>query len=392
LKWNIRALERDKGKHPVLICAPCLEQVTKANEVQEIIKNSEKFYFAKLREHENRRATVEAQEYAGEIVQGILLNDSEMRDFETLFEDERLVEEIEKMLEGSAEIACDEGPEQEVESQTLNVAPKDLEGEKTNGGIELKDPGWASVDHAEEIDKENQTPPVHQQRKSDRILRILRERKQEISTKSKKGVKIKTNQNVDKTGVFIPCSSSTKVKFPRTYNKSNRFNCPKCSKDFSSKQSLCKHIQAVHDKKTRFECDFCPKVFFSRGNIVWHLCYHLIAKRKTPKTFPKPAVMTTLHCSICYKLLANKQNLRSHIDAVHEKKVNFSCDLCPRQFYNKSKLKRHMTTHIFTNDDTSNSDRPFKCNFKNCGKFYKTQHGLRQHQQCHSGKCEFVFE
>jgi hypothetical protein len=173
---------------------------------------------------------------------------------------------------------------------------------------------------------------------------------------------------------------------------SNRIKCPKCSKDFSSTKNLRLHIQEVHDKKTRFECDFCPKVFFSRNSIGLHLRHHLISKRKTPKTFPKPAVMSPLHCPICFKLLSSKHVLQVHIDTVHEKKVKFACDLCPRQFYNKSHLMNHMATHIFRNDDTFNSDRPFKCNFKNCGKFYKNQDGLRTHQKAHSGKCDFVLE
>jgi uncharacterized Zn-finger protein len=172
----------------------------------------------------------------------------------------------------------------------------------------------------------------------------------------------------------------------KSHDNSKRFKCPKCSKDFSRTRSLRAHIQELHDKKTRFECDFCPKVFFSRHSILMHLRCHLIAKRKTPKTYSKPAVMTPLHCPICFKLLANKSCLQKHINTVHEKKINFSCDLCPRFFYFKSHLMNHMTTHIFSNDDTSNSDRPFKCNFKNCGKFFKTRIGLRKHQKCHSGK------
>jgi KRAB domain-containing zinc finger protein len=146
--------------------------------------------------------------------------------------------------------------------------------------------------------------------------------------------------DIDGCGKFFKTKQEL-LNHKTTHDKSNRIECPKCLKELSTKANLRRHISEVHEKKTCFECDFCSKVCFSRNG------------------------------------------LGSHIKSIHEKKINFSCDLCPLHVYYKSNLKKHMATHIFTNDNTGNSNRPFKCNHKNCRKFFKTQDGLKHHQKCH---------
>jgi uncharacterized Zn-finger protein len=86
-------------------------------------------------------------------------------------------------------------------------------------------------------------------------------------------------------------------------------------------------------------------------------------------------------CLICSKTLSSKDNLRSHIETVHEKKTRFTCPHCPKAFYYKHTLQDHISSHTFTNDDTTNSYRPFECDVDNCGKFFKTKGQLKQHQR-----------
>jgi KRAB domain-containing zinc finger protein len=89
-----------------------------------------------------------------------------------------------------------------------------------------------------------------------------------------------------------------------------------------------------------------------------------------------------LQCVVCEKIMKSKRVLKLHTERVHEKKNKFECDHCPMVFYHKSNLKKHITArHIFTNDDTSNSNRPFKCN--SCNKFFKTKDKLEQHEAVH---------
>jgi Zinc finger, C2H2 type/GAGA factor len=92
-------------------------------------------------------------------------------------------------------------------------------------------------------------------------------------------------------------------------------------------------------------------------------------------------------CQICSKVLSSNYSLKEHIENVHEKKKRFSCDLCPKSFYRKPSLISHITyNHIFPNDHATNSNRPFKCDFKGCGKFFKTRADLKVHERVHSGK------
>jgi hypothetical protein len=172
----------------------------------------------------------------------------------------------------------------------------------------------------------------------------------------------------------------------KTHDETIQVKCPKCLKLLSSKKYLRNHIAEIHEKKSRFECDLCPKVYYSKSSMVVHLRRHLMAKLKTPEIVTKPTEMTSLHCPICFKLLSSKQYQQMHIKVIHEKKVKFSCDLCPHQSYFKFDLRKHMSSHIFCNDSIYNSNRPFQCNFKNCGKFYKTQYDLKHHQKRHTSK------
>jgi uncharacterized Zn-finger protein len=107
-------------------------------------------------------------------------------------------------------------------------------------------------------------------------------------------------------------------------------------------------------------------------------------KVSTTNAKKKPSCLRTVQCPICSKKVANKYSLKSHIEAVHEKKKPFTCTHCPKAFNQKQQLIDHIAhRHTFENDNTSNSNRPFKCTFDGCGKFFKTKTNLKLHQKTH---------
>lgn len=53
-------------------------------------------------------------------------------------------------------------------------------------------------------------------------------------------------------------------------------------------------------------------------------------------------------CPVCSKMLSNKNNLKTHIQTIHEKKLPFICpyENCGKQYPNKSRFNVHVRTHV----------------------------------------------
>ena len=54
-------------------------------------------------------------------------------------------------------------------------------------------------------------------------------------------------------------------------------------------------------------------------------------------------------CHICgYKAVTN-QNLKTHVEAKHENKRNYSCNVCEAKFYNAVQLRNHVKGMLLLN-------------------------------------------
>jgi uncharacterized Zn-finger protein len=157
----------------------------------------------------------------------------------------------------------------------------------------------------------------------------------------------------------------------------SKTKCSECSMVFPSISTLRQHVLKIHSAE--FQCDLCSFVTKCQSDFIAH--FHNMHIDFKP-TLPKPAVLTRFHCQICYKKLSEKTKMRRHIETVHEKKTRYNCDQCTMKFYQVKDMRTHkMMVHTFVNDDTTNANRPFKCDQEGCNMYFKDKGILQRHRK-----------
>ncbi|XP_050362659.1 zinc finger protein 569-like isoform X2 [Nymphalis io] len=118
-------------------------------------------------------------------------------------------------------------------------------------------------------------------------------------------------------------------------------NQPNCTKVYTNKSHLDRHINSIH-KESEIDILYC--------------------------------------CPKCMKKYANRQNLKRHIKVTHiNNKKQFLCDICKVYFKKKHQLRSHMHVH--------NGIKPFRCPF--CEKDFVTLYEKKKHMKNHKTyECE----
>ena len=155
------------------------------------------------------------------------------------------------------------------------------------------------------------------------------------------------------------------------------FKCDQCSKDFSRKAQLNKHVDVVHNNVRKHKCEMCEKLFGSKSDLVQHTkVNHSVAEKGFKESsqdlageqnlekaelkssplvnnskpdintkIPQNATLKTIICALCNKYFTKKSSLNCHVSNVHEKKKNYTCDKCGKEFFKKSPLIDHNNSH-----------------------------------------------
>ncbi|XP_069704344.1 zinc finger protein 594-like isoform X2 [Periplaneta americana] len=215
------------------------------------------------------------------------------------------------------------------------------------------------------------------------------------------------------------CNLEYHLKIHEKKTVSGNVICNVCKKTLKNEENLQRHMMAVHKMSETYYCDKCNRRFKRASKLKKHVAYHekltedddslhcnlcnaqfkmkfyLLKHIKDHEDCPEKINCT---CNICFKHIMGMTQFQKHMlqhqipterkEAAAISKVQkfkndykkktqdavFTCDLCKRDFKEKSKLVRHMSVHMKTS-----LRRVYPCTENNCSKQYYTSWGLSYH-------------
>nr|XP_046255318.1 zinc finger protein 1035 [Scatophagus argus]XP_046255319.1 zinc finger protein 1035 [Scatophagus argus] len=154
------------------------------------------------------------------------------------------------------------------------------------------------------------------------------------------------------------------------------YNCPVCSKQFSSKSGLLAHQNQQHPNEKPFRCELCGKTFALRRYLKEHERRH---RQKSAAQNTAQSAQQKLKCTKCNSEFSTAQDLSLHMRFHAEKEVGeYRCDMCYKSFSQRSLLKQHQESHV--------GQVVYECN--ECDKAFAFPHLLEEHQQTHAGSSQ----
>jgi len=255
------------------------------------------------------------------------------------------------------------------------------------------------------------------------------------TTNVNKGVKVKGVRGNEKGNTVLSCAacnitfnSQHEMELHRTDHiktasppggASIEFPCAICSKGFSDRYKLFKHMQVEHmstsensyqgkgtvaaankaAQRLGTDCEVCGEGFERSKDLKDHYLSVHNLKRKEEGFVQADR---EFECDICFRVLADAYKLKRH-RAIHTGEYNFACQLCDRKFYAKDQLERHMAIHSAREQNDillrEAGYRPvgharvggkvgaYKCDI--CGRGLSDEWKLKRHRARHTGDLPF---
>ncbi|CAG9770179.1 unnamed protein product [Ceutorhynchus assimilis] len=173
------------------------------------------------------------------------------------------------------------------------------------------------------------------------------------------------------------------------------YNCEFCGKSFNTHKDIRSHRLIVHTDSSnwKYRCEICNKSFPIKTNYDCHMkrhlgekqfACHLCEKRFTTKCdlqrhTRSHSDVREYKCMNCDKEYKDERVLKVHMAKIHGigvgkvkvpiRERNYACQLCPKAFYAKNKLVRHLYTH--------SGEKPFDCPM--CDKKFNDKSYVKQH-------------
>ena len=177
--------------------------------------------------------------------------------------------------------------------------------------------------------------------------------------------------------------------------------CTVCGESFQGSLDLLAHAE-IHHRGSDHRCNLCGKVCNDDQAVAMHV------DAKHGKNLPPNT------CQQCGRTCKDNKTLLKHTFE-HTKEKMFSCSKCPKMFYNRARLKRHMLSHRnkvvacdtcgeefpdgrslmnHRHSHSSISGRQFPC--KECGKTFGSRSSQQIHLRIHTGErpygCRFCWK
>jgi len=182
--------------------------------------------------------------------------------------------------------------------------------------------------------------------------------------------------------------SKTSLKFKFSSNRDKPkpvFKCDQCENTFSTKILLTKHSHQVHWETYGYAALPINLVVCNKGTCLEVCLSKELLKEHRRKVHNDNVKVKAgnkkFQCEECGKKISSPECLRLHVDAIH-RGIRHQCPHCPYNTGWPKNLDEHvMFYHTHVNDE---SILKYQCSI--CGKKFKRQNSLAEHELTHNPK------
>lgn len=144
----------------------------------------------------------------------------------------------------------------------------------------------------------------------------------------------------------IYMSKSNLTRHIRTIHNINKYRCLTCYNSYELKSNLIKHIKNKHNDTNNFGHSVITKYNKGSNNnkIKCNICSVLlttVSELNTHIKLHKQPIIFNCNYINCDKKYTSNGGLTKHIKIVHNKEINYRCDKCKYECFDKTRMIRH---------------------------------------------------